>query len=104
MSNQDKHEPNNNLEGEAFTSEDLGFIEYRVRKREVYYITRYVEIGKGNSCNEMGTFHDSNTAYEVAYGMAKLEHQKLGYETDDERIKYPERPEGCTVGIPNRAD
>lgn len=95
-------ELNNALEDKAFTapSEDIGRVEYRVKKREVHFITRYVEIGKSSSVNEMGEFNDPSMAYEVAYGMARLEHQKLGWQPDDERIVYPERPEGCKVDIP----
>lgn len=95
-------ELNNALEDKAFTasSEDTGKVEYRVKKREVHFITRYVEIGKSSSVNQMGEFSDPNMAYEVAYAMAKLEHQKLGWQPGDERIVYPERPEGCKVDIP----
>lgn len=72
-------------------------IEYRVRKVERYVVTRWYsadyETGGGEGgCEQRGEFDHADTAYEVAYALARQEHQQHGWPLGDERIKYPEHP------------
>lgn len=77
-------------------------IEYRVRPTERYVVTRYEESDKEGSSVERGTFASREVAHEVAYALAKVEHERLGWAPGDERIQYPPHPrdacrdaEGC---------
>lgn len=67
-------------------------VEYSVRTVTRYTINRYEEDGQNAGASGRGEYDNPNTAYEVAYALAKAEHEKLGYPLDDERIKYPEMP------------
>jgi len=74
-------------------------IEYKVRPVTRYVVTRYEETeGAGNSgCAGKGEFANGEVAYQVAYALAKEEHQRLGFPPGDMRIIYPEVPEGVSV-------
>jgi hypothetical protein len=71
-------------------------IEYRVRPVTRYIVTRFESSNEGGSCSggseSLGEFDHEPTAYRVGYALAKAEHEKLGYPTDDARIKYPDEP------------
>lgn len=84
-------------------------IEYKVKPVERYIITRYHgddESGAGR-VTERGIHSSPHVAYEVAYALAKLDHERLGYPLDDERIQYPRHPHGLdeeaqSVFLPSR--
>ena len=67
-------------------------VEYRVKEIKRYIVTRYEESedSKSGSVSCRGEFDNYETAHSVGYAMAKLEHEKLGYPLDDERIIYPQ--------------
>ena len=68
-------------------------IEYRVRTVERYIVTRYERGAKDTGCLvERGTFSSPEVAHEVAYALAKDEHERLGWPIADERIQYPRHP------------
>ena len=67
-------------------------LEYRVKPITRYVVTRYESGENTGGVSERGTFDNADVAYEVAYAMCKLEHEKLGYKIDDERVQYPEHP------------
>lgn len=78
-------------------------IEYRVRPITRYIVTRYErqdhENGKcSGSSSGHGEFDNEETAYQVAYALARAEHDRLGWPIGDERIQYPRHPseEGST--------
>lgn len=64
-------------------------IEYRVRKVERYFVTRYHETGKTGGSETRGEYDNPEVAHEVAYALCKAEHDRLGWEPGDERIQYP---------------
>lgn len=73
-------------------------VEYRVREIKRYIVTRHevtvsngFRTSVGTSNVGSGQFDNYDTAYQVAYAMASFEHGQLGYDLDDERIKYPQR-------------
>jgi hypothetical protein len=71
--------------------------EYKVRTVTRYVVTRYHE---GDGCvgsDTKGEFDNGQVAYQVAYALAKEEHQRLGYPPGDMRIIYPEIPDGVSV-------
>jgi hypothetical protein len=65
-------------------------VEYKVREVKRYIITRFEQEGKNGSSSTRGEYDNFDTAYNVAYALAKLEHEQLGYPLDDMRIIYPE--------------
>lgn len=70
-------------------------VEYKVREVKRYIITRFEseenENGTGNGSSSVrGEFDNFDMAYNVAYALANLEHEQLGYPLGDERIMYPE--------------
>ena len=65
-------------------------LEYRVNKIERYIVTRFTDNEGGCSVEERGQYASQEMANEVAYALCKLEHQGLGWEAGDERIKYPD--------------
>ena len=73
-------------------------VEYKVRERRVYYVTRYSEGGEaGAGSSSIGEYTSADTAYAVGYALAKAEHERLGWPVDDERIMYPEHPNDPTA-------
>jgi len=78
------------------------FIEYRIVPVTRYHITRFSkslspcrtgELTEGiGSCGK-GEYDNSNTAYEVAYALARADHERMGWPVGDDRIKYPEHPD-----------
>jgi hypothetical protein len=77
-------------------------IEYRVRPVTRYHVTRFEESDDGRSgptgSSGKGEYANEQTAYEVAYALARQEHEALGWPVGDERIRYPEAPGGGTGG------
>jgi len=69
-------------------------IEYKVRPVTRYVVTRYEELdnGGGAGCIGKGEFDNAEIAYQVAYALAKEEHQSFGFPPGDERIIYPDQP------------
>jgi hypothetical protein len=67
-------------------------IEYRVRATERYIVTRFQKDANGSGIVERGTFTSPHVAHEVAYALAKDEHERLGWPIGDERIQYPRHP------------
>jgi hypothetical protein len=70
-------------------------VEYRVRPVTRYVVTRFEsEITSNGSacggCEERGEFSNGDVAYQVGYALCKAEHETLGYQPGDERIKYPD--------------
>lgn len=80
-------------------SEDIGKVEYRVRKVERYIVTRYHEgpQGRTGGCEVKGEYDSADVAFEVGYALAKSEHERLGWTLDDERIQYPQHPNDPNV-------
>lgn len=75
-------------------------IEYRVRPITRYSVTRFERTDSGTCCtNTVGRveFDSKETAYEVAYAMAKADHERKGWPLDDERIQYPRHPDEATA-------
>lgn len=68
-------------------------IEYRVREKTTYYITRYEEDERGASSQNLGEHNGFHAACRVAHALGKAEHERLGWPIDDERISYPEQPD-----------
>ena len=74
-------------------------IEYRVRPVTRYIVTRFEmtadgggNVGGGSAGG--GEFDNYETAYAVAYALAKADHERKGWPIGDERIQYPRREEG----------
>lgn len=76
---------------------NLTKVEYRVRSSERFFVTRYEEgvdergATFGGVGGPDGEYASADTAYEVAYALAKTEHERLGWPVDDPRIQYPRR-------------
>lgn len=71
-------------------------IEYRVRPVTRYVITRFEGFSGpdgGGGCTTRGEYDNADVAYEVAYALAKLDHENKGWLPGDERIQYPRHPE-----------
>ncbi len=74
-------------------------IEYRVKPINRFIVTRFESSEQGGSVRQVGEYSSPEVAYEVAYALAKAEHERLGWPVDDERIKYPTVPaEMCKDG------
>lgn len=77
---------------------DIAKIEYKIRPVTRYVVTRYEQGGDRflseaqSTSVEIGTYPNSDVAYEVGYALAKAEHERLGFPVGDERIIYPENP------------
>lgn len=73
---------------------DLKKIEYRVKEKTVYFITRYCEVGDeisgGVSVTEEGEFSDAMKAQRAAMALCKEDHCRRGLPDDDPRIVWPE--------------
>lgn len=69
-------------------------IEYRIRPVTRYIVTKYTYDDTQNKggVEENGEYTNPDTAYQVAYALARADHIRLGYPIDDERIKYPKLP------------
>jgi hypothetical protein len=79
-------------------TEELELIEYRVRPVTRFVITRFEKSVTVNercsACSDTrGEYDNADTAYDVAYALAKADHERMGWPIGDERIQYP-----CRVG------
>jgi hypothetical protein len=68
-------------------------VEYRVRPVTRYVVTRWHESDEGRTggSESKGEYDSFEMAYEVAYALAKDEHDRLGYPPGDERVRYPNK-------------
>lgn len=75
-------------------------IEYRIKPVTRYIVTRWEDPLSDQpephnvACARQigGEYANGDVAYEVAYALCAAEHQRLGWELSDERIRYPGRP------------
>jgi hypothetical protein len=67
-------------------------IEYRVKTVERYIVTRYEKQGDETAVVERGNFASPHIAYEVAYALARADHERKGWPPFDVRIQYPRHP------------
>ena len=73
-------------------------IEYRIKPVTRYSITRYErrvtgdEKAQSSSVCGRGEYDNAETAYEIAYALAKADHEREGWPLDDPRIQYPRHP------------
>lgn len=80
-------------------------IEYSVRPVTRYIVARFEseideEDGRGSMGSEgRGEYDNEHVAYEVAYALAKADHDRMGWPLDDERIQYPEPPTTGDAGV-----
>jgi hypothetical protein len=71
-------------------------VEYRVREIKRYTVTRHetqVSDDGTEACGsnrQIGSHYDNfETAYAVGYALCSKEHNDLGYDLSDDRIRYP---------------
>lgn len=72
-------------------------IEYRVKAVQRYIVTRYESREDGSASSgdvrQIGNDFDSgDTAYEVAYALARQEAEHKGWGPNDTRIVFPKHP------------
>ena len=79
-------------------------VEYSIRPVTRYVIGRYEEQDKVCGSSTRGEYDNPNTAYEVAYALAKADHDRLGYPPGDERIKYPDPVFSPKMGGPEAVE
>lgn len=68
-------------------------VEYRVRPVTRYIVTRWEgEEGRNGPASRVvsSEYDNERTAYEVAYALCRVEHERLGYPPGDMRIIYPD--------------
>lgn len=75
----------------------MQIIEYRVRPVTRYIVTRWEgdndPVAKSAASRQIGNeYANAETAYEVGYALCRAEHERLGWPTGDDRIKYPGHP------------
>ena len=70
-------------------------IEYRVRKVDRYIVTRFArtELHPNGISETQGEYDHSLMAENIAYALARQEHNALGWPMDDPRIRYPAKDE-----------
>lgn len=73
---------------------ELQQLEYQVREKKVFFITRYCAVGDdksgGVSVTEEGEFRDPLSAQRAAVALMKADHAREGIPDDDPRLKGPE--------------
>lgn len=85
-------------------------IEYRVRPVTRYIITRFESAASASGDTEAsgdiagqsqhkGEHDNADVAYEIAYALAKHDHELKGWPPGDERIQYPRHP-NATAAVP----
>lgn len=72
---------------------DPMLIEYRVKTVTRYIVTRHVSEQNGGSTEQRGEYHNAELAYNVAYALAKDEHERRGWKPGDLRMRYPKLQE-----------
>lgn len=68
----------------------LHTLEYRVKEKTVYYVTRFCSVGDAASISEEGQFNDPLSAHRAAKSLALLEAKSWGLEDGDPSLIYPE--------------
>lgn len=72
---------------------DLKMLEYRVKEKTVYFVTRHCVVGDeesvGVSTTEEGFFLDQLTAQRAAIALCAVDHCRRGLPDDDPRIVPP---------------
>lgn len=71
------------------------FVEYKIRKVERFIITKFsgmTDPARTGSTQVGGEYVHGETAYEVAYALARADRERLGYPLDDMRVIYPSHP------------
>jgi hypothetical protein len=79
------------------THDPMGeLIEYRIKPVTRYMITRFERDANGGAsvgCPVSSVQFDSaDIAYDVAYALAKADHERMGWPICDDRIQYPRHP------------
>jgi hypothetical protein len=69
---------------------ELVQVEYRIKEKTVYFITRYCQFGDGGSITEEGEFRDILSAHRAASAMRNQECIFQGVDQNDPRIIGPE--------------
>lgn len=68
-------------------------IEYQIRPVTRYLVTRWEDNdGVTGLSGQHGEFDNDTVAYQVAYALARAEHERLGWPLDDPRLTYPVDP------------
>ncbi len=69
---------------------ELVKVEYRVKEKKTYFITRYCQFGDGVSISEEGEFRDLLSAQRAANALTIAECRFQGVAEDDPRVSGPE--------------
>lgn len=69
---------------------ELVKVEYRVKEKTTYFVTRFCQFGDGASVTEEGEFTDSMSAYRSARALCISEARFQGIEESDPRIVWPD--------------
>jgi hypothetical protein len=94
------------LSKETAKMSELTKVEYQVKPVTRYVITRYSEGLSPCRTGELvphagvstrGEYENGQVAYEVAYALAKADHDRMGWPVGDERIRYPDNPTEAAV-------
>ena len=64
-------------------------LEYRVKKKTTYFVTRYCEFDSGASITTEGEFNDQLMADRAAIALAKTEAKSWGMDDNDPSLIYP---------------
>jgi hypothetical protein len=69
-------------------------LEYRVKEKTIWYVTRYCQHGdgemSGHSITEEGRFDDPLQAHRAANALCRYDALSYGVQVDDPRIVFPE--------------
>lgn len=68
-------------------------IEYRVKPITRYVVTRYESADLMGSSEQRGMYDNVGTAFDVAYALCRLEHEKSGELPDSMNFIYPTVPD-----------
>ncbi len=68
-------------------------LEYRVKAKTIYYVTRYCEHGdaevSGHSITDEGRFDDPMQAHRAANALCRYDALSYGVHVDDPRVVFP---------------
>lgn len=83
---------------------DLLKLEYRVKEKTVYFVTRYCQVGDaestGTSITEEGYFLDRLTAQRAAKALCSADHARDGIPDGDPRVSGPEPLDYSNMPLP----
>lgn len=79
-------------------------IEYRVKPVSRYIVTRYESIDHGDGTEsggveQRGEYENAETAYQVAYALCRMEHERSGEPFGSMEFIYPSHPEAAGVKV-----